>query len=65
MGLIYDDPRLAALTLLRIAAEESQGRWEERALSWELRAHPGRDKPSHRTVPDNVWQADTAGLPMI
>lgn len=25
MGLIYDDPRLAALTLLRIAAEESQG----------------------------------------
>lgn len=25
MGLSYDDPRLAALTLLRIAAEESQG----------------------------------------
>lgn len=25
MGLIYDDPRLAALTLMRIAAEESQG----------------------------------------
>lgn len=25
MGLIYDDPRLAALTLLRIAAEESEG----------------------------------------
>jgi hypothetical protein len=25
MGLIYDDPRLAALTLIRIAAEESQG----------------------------------------
>lgn len=25
MGPIYDDPRLAALTLMRIAAEESQG----------------------------------------
>ncbi|MFJ5696559.1 hypothetical protein [Arthrobacter sp. NPDC093139] len=25
MGLIYDDPRLAALTLLRIAAEEAEG----------------------------------------
>jgi hypothetical protein len=25
MGAIYDDPRLAALTLMRIAAEESQG----------------------------------------
>ena len=25
MGLMYDDPRLAALTLLRIAAEESEG----------------------------------------
>lgn len=25
MGLIYDDPRLAALTLMRIAAEESEG----------------------------------------
>jgi hypothetical protein len=25
MGLIYDDPRLAALTLTRIAAEESEG----------------------------------------
>jgi hypothetical protein len=25
MGLIYDDPRLAALTLVRIAAEESEG----------------------------------------
>ena len=25
MGLIYDDPRLAALTLTRIAAEESGG----------------------------------------
>jgi hypothetical protein len=25
MGLIYDDPRLAALTLMRIAAEESRG----------------------------------------
>jgi hypothetical protein len=24
MGLIYDDPRLAALTLTRIAAEESR-----------------------------------------
>jgi hypothetical protein len=25
MGLIYDDPRLAALTLTRIAAQESDG----------------------------------------
>lgn len=25
MGLIYDDPKLAALTLTRIAAEESEG----------------------------------------
>jgi hypothetical protein len=25
MGLIYDDPRLAALTLLRIAAEKCEG----------------------------------------
>lgn len=25
MGLIYDDPQLAALTLTRIAAEESEG----------------------------------------
>jgi hypothetical protein len=25
MGLMYDDPRLAALTLLRIAAEEAEG----------------------------------------
>lgn len=25
MGLIYDNPRLAALTLTRIAAEESEG----------------------------------------
>jgi hypothetical protein len=25
MGPIYDDPRLAALTLMRIAAEETQG----------------------------------------
>lgn len=25
MGLIYDDPRLAALTLTRIAAEEAEG----------------------------------------
>jgi hypothetical protein len=25
MGLIYDDPRLAALTLMPIAAEESEG----------------------------------------
>jgi hypothetical protein len=25
MGPIYDDPRLAALTLMRVAAEESQG----------------------------------------
>ena len=25
MGPFYDDPRLAALTLIRIAAEESQG----------------------------------------
>ncbi|MFF2317757.1 hypothetical protein ACFVTE_15985 [Arthrobacter sp. NPDC058097] len=25
MGPMYDDPRLAALTLLRIAAEESEG----------------------------------------
>lgn len=25
MGLIYDDPRLAALALTRIAAEESEG----------------------------------------
>lgn len=25
MGLIYDDPRLAALTLTRVAAEESEG----------------------------------------
>jgi hypothetical protein len=25
MGLIYDDPRLAALTLTRIVAEESEG----------------------------------------
>lgn len=25
MGLIYDDSRLAALTLMRIAAEESEG----------------------------------------
>lgn len=25
MGLIFDDPRLAALTLTRVAAEEAQG----------------------------------------
>ena len=35
MGLIYDDPRLAALTLTRIAAEESE---EPTAMTGRMRA---------------------------
>ena len=37
MGLIYDDPKLAALTLTRIAAEESEGPTE---LTGRMHAFP-------------------------
>ncbi|MGK3957647.1 hypothetical protein ACLKOZ_15820 [Arthrobacter sp. R4] len=37
MGLIYDDPKLPALTLTRIAAEESEGPTE---LTGRMHAFP-------------------------
>lgn len=46
MGLIYDDPRLAALTLMRIAAEESEG--------------PSELTGRMRQVPDDLAQRNGA-----
>jgi hypothetical protein len=47
MGLIYDDPKLAALTLMRITAEESEGPTE---LTGRMRA-----------VMDHLVQRNRAG----
>lgn len=47
MGLIYDDPTLAALTLTRIAAEESEGPSELTG-----RMHAVLDDLSQRNGPD-------------
>ena len=51
MGLIYDDPKLPALTLTRIAAEESEGPTE---LTGRMHALPRRSGPAQRSL--TTWR---------